>query len=79
MFNWYDGGITHVNENYRGQFVDNLTFLDINSSYPSQMVKDVDIPIGEGVKGDVKGFDFKFYTLIPKKTIINKSGIPFNS
>lgn len=77
LYEYYDGGITMVNEKYRGQYVDNITFLDINSSYPSQMVKDDYVPIGRGMKGNVKGYDYKFYTLIPNKKIYNKSGLPF--
>lgn len=77
LYEWYDGGITRVNEDYRGQYVDDITFIDINSSYPSQMVKDVNVPYGRGIKGDVKSHPFKFYTLIPKKKIVNKKGLPF--
>ncbi len=77
LYKYYGGGITHVNEKYRGQVVENITFLDINSSYPSRMVMDVDVPYGRGVRGDKKGYDFKFYKLIPKKKITNKKGLPF--
>lgn len=77
LYKWYSGGITIVNEEYRGQLVDKLTFLDINSSYPSQQVKDVQVPIGTGVKGDYKPYDFKFYTLTVKNKIVNKYGLPF--
>lgn len=77
LYKWFDGGITRVNEDYRGQLVDNITFIDINSDYPYQMSKDVLVPYGVGVRGNVKGYDFKFYTLRPLKTIKNETGLPF--
>lgn len=77
LFKWYNGGLTRVNEDYRGQFVENITAIDKNSHYPSQMVSDNFVPIGYGLKGDVKGYDFKFYTLTPLKDIKNEHGLPF--
>lgn len=77
FYKYYDGGITHINEAFRGRLVKNITWLDINSSYPSQMVKDIQVPIGIPLKNDVKGYDFKFYKLVPKKKITNKKGLPF--
>ncbi len=77
IYKYYGGGITHLNEQYRGQLVDNITFIDINSSYPSQQVKDIEVPYGRPKKGDHKDYPFKFYKLIPKKKIVNKFGLPF--
>ena len=77
IYKWYGGGITFVNEKFRGEFTENLTFIDINSSYPAQQVKDINVPYGNPQIGDNKDYPFKFYKLTPKKTIYNKTGLPF--
>lgn len=77
LYQWFGGGLTLVNEKWRGKFVKNITYADKNSSYPSQMVKDVPVPYGRGVSGNKKNYPFKFYKLVPKKRIFNKRGLPF--
>ena len=77
--NWYSGGLVMVNERYRGRLVPNITGLDINSSYPSQMYKDAYVPYGMPTIGDDKRKPFKFYKMIVRKKLVNKKGLPFLS
>ncbi len=74
---YMSGGIVKVNEKYRGQLVDNVTAVDINSSYPAQMSKDEFVPIGIPHKGKKKGYDFHFYEVTINKKIVNEDGLPF--
>lgn len=77
IYQWYFGGISMVSEEFRGKLVENITILDINSSYPNQMNLNVECPIGVGVRGDVKDFGFKLYEMYVKKEIKNTNGMPF--
>lgn len=78
LYKYANGGITMVNEQYRGQFVEDITFIDINSSYPSVMSSDAFVPYGAGIKGDGgKKYPFKFYRITPLRNITNKKGFPF--
>lgn len=77
LYQWMGGGITHVNEEYRGQFVEDVTVADINSSYPASMNCDVMVPYGRAMKGNDKNYPFKFYKLTLKQDITNKKGMPF--
>ncbi len=77
LYKWFGGGITFVNDEHRGKLMTNLTYCDLNSSYPAQMVKDVKVPYGRGIRGNKKGYNFKLYKLVPKKRIHNKNGLPF--
>lgn len=78
IYKYANGGITMVNESHRGQFIQNLTFLDINSSYPAVMSSDSMVPYGAGIKGDGgKHYPFKFYRITVLKDITNENGLPF--
>ncbi len=77
MYRWYGGGLTFVNETYRGKFLENISVADINSSYPSVMVGDDEVPYGKAHYGDHKDYKFKFYKITIIKKIVNKKGLPF--
>lgn len=77
IYQWYKGGLTAVNEIYRGQYVENVSVIDINSSYPAVMNSKTLIPIGVGQKGDIKGLDFKLYTMNLLEDVRNEKGLPF--
>ena len=77
LYKWYKGGICLVNEKYRGIPVNNVTKLDINSSYPNQMTSFWDVPYGEPVMEEKKGYNFRFYKITVLKSIENTHGLPF--
>ena len=64
---YYNGGLSYVNEKYRGALVSNCSHLDINSSYPTVMRSSEMAPYGEPTFGDSDTKPFKFY----KITILN--------
>ncbi|MDI4567821.1 MAG: hypothetical protein E7Y34_01930, partial [Mycoplasma sp.] len=58
---YYNGGISWVNEKYRGVELPNIDTYDINSSYPSVMNSDALLPHGEPIKSNK--IDFNLYQL----------------
>ncbi|MDI4567810.1 MAG: hypothetical protein E7Y34_01875, partial [Mycoplasma sp.] len=75
---FYNGGITLVNEKYRGTYLENVDGFDINSSYPSVMNSNDLCPIGEPF--NKQEIDFNYYQLFEieiLKPITNKNGLPF--
>lgn len=77
LYKYFTGGLTFVNEKFRGQYLENITFIDRNSHYPSEQVSDAYVPVGKGVKGNHKDYPFKFYKITINKDITNVKGLPF--
>lgn len=77
IYDSYNGGITTLNEVYRGRYLENLTYLDLNSSYSSSMIKNVYAPYGVGYKGNKKESKYKIYKINIKQDIYNEKGLPF--
>lgn len=77
IFDWMFGGMSFVNEDYRGKLVKNLMVLDENSEYPSVMASEQLVPYGKPMEGDHKDYPFKFYELHVKNKITNQNGLPF--
>ncbi len=73
---WYRGGLSIINNFYKGKQLKNISSFDINSSYPNVMVNRM-LPIGKPFFGDGgKDYPLKLIELTLKE-FINKNGLPF--
>ncbi len=74
---YFRGGLTIANPNYQGLVLENTDIIkiDINSAYPTALVKQR-FPIGAPV---FKGGDFKLYTVTFKRNVQNQKYLPFLS
>lgn len=85
LHKFYTGGLTIVNEKYRGLYINDedkkIKYYDINSAYPYVMQTNAKAPYGEPIKiDDNKLFNSKYYsfiTITPKKNISNNDVLPF--
>lgn len=75
LFSCYFGGISKVNETFRGIILNDIDIYDIVSSYPDTMNSDLLCPYGNPV--EFKDGDLHIYKLYVKNDIINKYGLPF--
>ena len=75
----YNGGLTHLNPDFVGKFLKNLTYIDINSSYAYIMQSHYLLPYGEPLieKPDNPEYPCKIYQITPDLINENKKGIPF--
>lgn len=74
---FYTGGMTQVNEEYRGRYIKGATFVDITSSYPTQMDSQQFIPYGTPVFKKTKGYDYGLYRVDIKKKVSTNNSLPF--
>lgn len=74
MTPFYRGGLSYVNPDYQGLHLQdvNLSYVDINSSYPSVMMN-CQLPI-KGIKSQGNLYLAKIY---PLTNLVNKYGLPF--
>lgn len=75
----YSGGLTHANPNKVGLFLDNLTYIDINSSYAYIMQSDFLLPYGKAIPGEKidPKYPCQIWEIFPVYIVENKKGIPF--
>lgn len=75
--NLYTGGLTMVNEKYRGVYVDNVSMADIKSSYPTQMKSNIKVPIGEPSLVKTNLHNFGYYELYLINDVKTDNTLPF--
>lgn len=78
VYQWFRGGLTHMNPSIVGIVLYGIKVDDIVSSYPDRMNSDLDYPIGVPFIGD-GGDDYplKFYEVELLTNCINEKGLPF--
>lgn len=77
LYKWYEGGLTFSNPTHRGVLIKDVSFIDINSSYPSSMYYDM-LPAGkvEEYNKYIPG-EFIFYEVKMNSDVVNEKGLPF--
>lgn len=74
----YQGGLTMANPDHAGKLQKNLAYIDINSSYPTQMMNG-EFPIGPPIFGEITDIGKNTTTLyeLDIEYAHNSHGIPF--
>ena len=72
----YQGGLTMANSKHAGIVKENVVYVDINSSYPTQMLKQ-DLPYGLPKIGDSNDKNTLKLINLDIDEVINETGIPF--